>query len=154
MTLGDFSGEIGTAWDRAATFAHELGHNLGFGHAGEMDPNVLGPYVPNVPSVMTYFFQLTGVHTALQCNGLISKDADETLFKNLDYSYGCACDINEGALSESFGMGIISVDWNCDGQIGGTVQQDVGEQLSPLAMLPDIICSCWIRSCSSTSPLC
>ena len=128
VTLGDFDNDVGTAWDRAATFAHELGHNLGLGHAGAMDPAVVGSYVPNVPSVMSYFYQLTGVRAAMRCKGLISADADETLYKNLDYSHGRACDLDEGALDEPRGMGIVPVDWDCDGTIGGTVSQDLGEQ--------------------------
>jgi hypothetical protein len=129
VTLGAFNGQVGTAWDRAATFAHELGHNLGLGHAGEMDPDVVGAYVPNVPSIMSYFYQLKGIRTAMQCYGLISEDSDETHFKELDYSHGRACDINETYLHETFGMGIIPVDWDCDGVIEqGYVSQDIGQQ--------------------------
>lgn len=125
VTLGGFAGETGTAWDRAATFAHELGHNLGLEHPGEPDG---GEFVPNHTSVMSYFFQLLGVRTGLQCNGLIGPDAGETTFKELDYSHGRACSLNEFALSESRGMGIVPVDWNCDGAIAGTVVQNVNGQ--------------------------
>lgn len=128
VTLGAFSGQTGTQWDRAGTFAHELGHNLGLRHAGNMNPNTVGKYAPDVPSVMTYFAQLQGVRTALQCNGVIAEEDGETLFKELDYSHGRACTLNESALSEPRGMGIVSVDWNCNGTISGTVAQDVGEQ--------------------------
>ena len=34
VTLGGFSGETGTAFQKASTFAHELGHNLGLRHYG------------------------------------------------------------------------------------------------------------------------
>ena len=128
VTLGDFTGEIGTAWDRAGTFAHEFGQKIGLNHAGNMDPGGVGTSVPDVPSIMTYFAQLQGVRTALQCNGLIAEEDNETLFKELDYSHGRACSLNEGALAETRGMGIVPVDWNCDGAISGTVAQDVGEQ--------------------------
>lgn len=128
VTLGGFTDQIGTAWDRAGTFAHELGHNLGLRHAGNMDPGVVGTDVPNVPSVMTYYAQLQGVRTALQCYGVIAAEDGETLFKDLDYSHGRACTLNEAALSEPEGMGIVPVDWNCSGAVFGTVAQDLGEQ--------------------------
>lgn len=123
VTLGAFPGQIGTPWDRAATFAHELGHNLGLSHAGGMDPNVVGNYAPTVPSVMSYFYQLSGVRANLECRGLASPVAN--LFKNLDYSAGRGCTINEAALDELVGMGMTKVDWNCDGVFGGIVARDL-----------------------------
>lgn len=129
VTLGDFDGEVGTPWDRASTLAHEFGHNLGLGHAGGMSPGTVGTRVPNLPSIMTYFSQLQGIRTALQCYGLISEDPGETRFKELDFSHGRACFLNEGALSEPLGMGIVPVDWSCDGDAtDASVSQDVGEQ--------------------------
>jgi hypothetical protein len=133
VTLGTFTGEVGTAWDRAATFAHELGHNLGLGHAGLMDPSVVGTDVPNVPSIMTYFTQLLGVRTALQCNDVISDTNSETLFKELDFSHGRACGLNEASLVESRGMVRRVVeprgrDGDARGELrlGGGIVRDVG----------------------------
>jgi hypothetical protein len=123
VTLAGFGPGTGTSWDRAATFAHELGHNLGLDHAGNMDQNVVGTNVPVVPSIMTYFFQLTGVRTNLICQGLTSATAN--LFKELDYSNGIGCTVNEVSLDEDFGIGMRKVDWNCDNFIGGTVAQDI-----------------------------
>lgn len=129
VTLGNFDGQIGTPWDRASTLAHEFGHNLGLNHAGNMSPTTVGTYAPNIPSVMTYFAQLSGIRSAMRCFGLISEDPGETLFKELDFSHGRGCTLNEANLSETFGMGILPVDWNCDGDRTDTgVQQDVGEQ--------------------------
>jgi len=129
VTLGSFDNEIGTPWDRAATLAHEFGHNLGLGHAGSMSAGTVGTYVPNVPSVMTYFTQLSGIRSANRCFGTISDDAGETLLKEMDYSHGHACSVNESALNESRGLGIVPVDWNCDGDATDTsVAQDIGEQ--------------------------
>lgn len=123
VTLGAFNPNIGTPWQRAATFAHELGHNLGLSHAGGMDVDVVGPYAPALPSIMSYFFQLAGVRTNLECRGLTSPAAN--LFKNLDYSNGIGCTINEAALNEFTGMGMTKVDWNCDGQFNGIFARDL-----------------------------
>lgn len=124
VTLGGFTPNTGTSWQRAATFAHELGHNLGLDHAGNMDWRVVGNFAPVVPSIMTYFFQLSGVKTNLVCQGLTPAGAN--LFKDLDYSNGFGCSVNEAALSEYFGIGMKSVDWNCDSAITSTVvAQDI-----------------------------
>ncbi len=123
VTLGSFDGQIGTAWDRAATFAHELGHNLGLRHTGAAA--LTGNHVPNLPSIMSYSYQLAGVRAALQCQGLAGASDEETLYKQLDYSGGQACTLAETALNEDRGMGIVPVDWNCDGSTGGIVASNV-----------------------------
>src|SRR4030095_15603741 len=43
-------------WTQAGTFAHELGHNLGFKHGGNDHVN----YKPNLLSIMNYAFQSDG----------------------------------------------------------------------------------------------
>ena len=81
VSLGDFDGDIGTPWDRAATLAHEFGHNLGLYHCGnaapcgdpDKDPNTIGPRPLNLPSVMSYFYQLRGVRANLECQGLVHR---------------------------------------------------------------------------------
>jgi hypothetical protein len=110
------------------TFAHELGHNLGLDHAGNMDPNMVGANSPTVPSIMTYFFQLAGVKSNLKCQGLV--DSTAHLFKDLDYSNGIGCTFDENALSEQFGSGMRRVDWNCDNTIAGVVSQDISNASS------------------------
>ena len=50
-----------------------------------------------------------------------------SLFKNLDYSHGTMCTLNEAALDEDSGAGLRPVDWNCDGTIDGMVAQDLNE---------------------------
>lgn len=118
VTMGSFSGQIGTAWDRAATFAHELGHNLGLSHVGSMDEDTTNAYIINLPSIMSYTFQLGGVRSRLECMGIVPPGL--TLFKEMDYSHGYACTLNENALDEEFGMGISRIDWDCDGTVEGT----------------------------------
>jgi len=131
VTLGSFSNQTGTAFDRAATLAHEFGHNLGLTHCGANDPGGgttpscqnVGAFMPNLGSIMSYFYQLSGVRSNLLCQGLSFDEA--ALFKEIDYSHGTMCTLNESALDEVFGTGMISVDWDCSGVISGTVAQDL-----------------------------
>lgn len=133
VSLGDFDNDIGTPWDRAATLAHEFGHNLGLYHCGaagpcgdpDEDPERIGPRPLNLPSVMSYFYQLRGVRANLECQGLVHEGL--SLFKNLDYSHGTMCTLDESALSEPLGTGMRSVDWDCDGAVGGIVAHDLNE---------------------------
>ena len=137
VTLGSFTGQIGTPFDRAATLAHEFGHNLGLVHGA------VGNFQPNKPSIMSYFYQLQGVHTGLIASGLTSAAA--SLFKEMDYSDGTMCALNESSLSEQFGSGMVPVDWNCNGSIGGTYSASIDSGSSwcgatnlSRATLPDV----------------
>lgn len=131
VTLGQFSNQVGTPFDRAATLAHEFGHNLGLTHCGSNDPgdllsgscNTVGPYLPNIASIMSYFYQLSGLRSNLLCQGLAFNEA--VLFKEIDYSHGTMCTLNEAALDEPFGSGMMSVDWNCSGNISGIRAHDL-----------------------------
>lgn len=130
VSLGAFSGQTGTLFDQAATLAHEFGHNLGLGHCGTMDcgsdtttGTYVGPFVPNLASIMSYRYQLTGVSTNLLANGL---SFDLALFKDIDYSHGRMCSLNENSLNEVAGTQMVSSDFDCDGSIdAGTVIQDL-----------------------------
>ncbi len=124
VTLGSAVGGVGTSFDRAATFAHELGHNLGLSHAGTQDEDVVGKFKPVYASIMCYMFQLRGVKTQLACLGLSSVS---NRFKDLDYSDGRLPNVNEGALDEGLGAGMHPVDWNCNGSVGGVVAQDLDD---------------------------
>jgi hypothetical protein len=123
VTLGAWSGETGTPFEKATTLAHEFGHNLGLTHCGDMDCSIVGDYTENLPSIMSYFYQIRGVRSNLACHGLTIEDG--ALFKEIDYSHGRMCTLYEPILDESFGTGMIDVDWNCDGTIGGIVAQDL-----------------------------
>jgi hypothetical protein len=127
VTLGQFTNQIGTPFDRAATLAHEFGHNLGLTHCGANDPGDpltgscvnVGPFPPNVASIMSYFYQLSGLRSNMLCQGLTFDEAAR--FKEMDYSHGTMCTLNESSLDEKFGVGMTSVDWNCSGVIGNVL---------------------------------
>ena len=124
VTLGGFGGGTGTLFEQAATLAHEFGHNLGLGHAGSMDSGITTPYVQNLPSVMAYTYQLSGVRSRLLD---LAFAPDYALFKDIDYSHGRMCSLNENSLDEPRGTRMLSVDFNCDDDASDTgVLQDLG----------------------------
>lgn len=123
VTLGSFSGQVGTPFDQAATLAHEFGHNLGLSHCGVDDCTTDGNYNPILTSIMSYRYQLAGVATNVLCNALAPPEA---IYKDIDYSEGRMCDQNEGALNEQNGTFMLPVDWNCNGTFQLNVAQDIG----------------------------
>jgi len=122
VSLGSFSGQVGKAFERASTFMHELGHNLGLRHSGSQDENVVGPSKPNYASIMSYSYQLDGVRNGILCEGRASVVPP---FRNLDYSKGTLPALNEEMLIEMAGIGYGGVDWDCSGSIAGTVMRDI-----------------------------
>ncbi len=132
VTLGAFEYNGvpgGSPFSRAATLAHEFGHNLGLTHCGDMNcsdengADWVGAYPLNVASVMSYFYQLIGVRSNLVDLGLAP---DFIPFKNIDYSHGSMCSLDEEALSEELGTMMSAADWNCDGEIDpGTLRADL-----------------------------
>ena len=134
VAAGVLHGHPWTPFWRAATFAHELGHNLGLDHYAPASSGSRGPFAPNLPSVMSYQYQLRGVKTDLECQGLVG---DVHLFKDLDYSSGRMPILGEANLYEPAGMGIVSVDWNCDDDIDTPiVSRDLDEGDSWCAVGP------------------
>lgn len=123
VTLGSFSGQVGTPFDQAATLAHEFGHNLGLTHCGVPNCDADGNYNPILPSIMSYRYQLAGVATNVLCNNIAPPEA---IFKDIDYSDGRMCDQNELALNENNGTFMLPVDWDCDGTFEASVVQDIG----------------------------
>ena len=85
VSLGNFTTNPGTRDEQAATFMHELGHNLGLRHGGSDDIM----YKPNYLSIMNYLFQFE----------------DPVAGRPLDYSVRELITLNESALSEDFGIG-------------------------------------------------
>ncbi len=129
VTMGSFTGVVGTPFDRASTFAHELGHNLGLNHAGDQDESMITQYKPNYVSVMAYRYQLSGVRVKTACLGVTDGCVE---LKNLDYSHGLQITLDETALDESVGMGFGPYDWNCNGVIdAGLVTFDVSDSKFP-----------------------
>ena len=141
VTLGGFPGGIGSELQQAGTLMHELGHNLGLQHGGNVGSN----YKPNYLSVMNYAFQFTG---------LIRDGSEGPL--SLDYSRFVLPALDEGNLNELLGLGVISshiygtrwfcknsaleplgvpnhhiedatgyIDWNCDGYYAQGVTEDL-----------------------------
>lgn len=113
VTLGAWSGQVGTPFDRAGTFVHELGHNLGLRHAGGQSESFYTQYKPNYASVMTYRCQVLGVRKMNMCSGLVDS-CHAAPFRDLDYSHGLLPALDEGALIEANGAGLGAVDWNCN----------------------------------------
>lgn len=128
VTLGGFTGAVGTPFDRASTLAHEFGHNLGLDHCLEGSCDVIGPFGPNHPSIMSYAYQLRGVRSAMLCDGLIPAQT-AYLFKDMDYSNGTMCSLNESNLDEQLGTTMRPVNWNCSGALNTGIAQDLnGDQ--------------------------
>ena len=126
ITLGAFTGGVGSDNEQLGTLMHELGHNLGLGHGG--GDNI--GYKPNYFSVMNYNFQMTGVTK----NGVAT----------FDYSHLADSQLDENNLYETSGVGSAGgfstirycpataklaaarlfvpnatgpIDWDCDGKI-------------------------------------
>ena len=114
VSLGAFTDNTGTMKDQAATFMHELGHNLGLEHGGDEKIN----YKPNYTSIMNYLFQLDVYQTG----------------RPLDFSDGINIPLTEASLNENIGIGdavktawrlangtvakspgTLHIDWNGDG---------------------------------------
>ncbi len=134
VTLGGFSGQVGTAFDNASTLMHEFGHNLGLSHCGTQycgsdtsRSDYVGPYVPNMPSTMAYQYQLAGVETNIECQGL---SLPMSLYKEIDYSHGIMCSQNENALNERVGSYMTELDWDCDGIMETSVTQNINNAAS------------------------
>ena len=76
--------QVGSVQTQSGTLLHELGHNLGLGHAGlNTQPNCL----PNYPSVMNYAYQTRGL-------------TDSAGNEHIDYSFGLLLPLSESLLTQ------------------------------------------------------
>jgi hypothetical protein len=130
VSLAEFPVSYQTLKSQAATFVHELGHDLGQRHGG----NNHSRYKPNYWSVMSYAWQLRTGHPnssrmanptctqiyygtpgALETNGAMPAVAGTAI----DYSEGMGPTLtpNNGTLNEAFGVCGQPIDWDRDGKI-------------------------------------
>jgi murein DD-endopeptidase MepM/ murein hydrolase activator NlpD len=135
VSLGSWTGGVGTFQQQAGTLMHEFGHNLNLGHGGGDHVN----YKPNYLSIMNYFFQMSGILPT----------------GRLDYSGSALPNLDENGLNENLGIqdgtdntnyysptgailvgpGTGSIDWDADGIIEIDVQADInrdGTYLGPI----------------------
>ena len=107
VSLGAFTGQIGTLNQQTGTLIHELGHNLNIRHGGNENRN----NKPNYVSVMNYDYQFRGVDT--NCN-----TTPDGVFR---YSRGRLAALNEARLNEPRGMcNSVAIDWNGNGSSNQT----------------------------------
>jgi uncharacterized repeat protein (TIGR01451 family) len=105
---------VGSRFEQAGTFMHELGHTLDLQHGGDESlPNDK----PNYLSVMNYAFQVCNI--MLSPNGVVLGGCDYSRIELL--SPGVP--LNEGDLDECVGIGTAvaygPVDWDKDGLLEG-----------------------------------
>src|SRR5262249_43614814 len=128
VTLGCGLGQIGTVFEQAGTFMHELGHNLSLRHGGFQELN----YKPNYRSVMNYQFQFSGTCGTL---GYTTGVTFVPCFsREYFYSFNTGFDLDENCLDENVGIGEGPLDWNRDGQFDECVSADINH---PADVSPD-----------------
>lgn len=126
VSLGSFTGGVGSVQEQAGTLMHELGHNLGLRHGGGDDLT----YKPNYFSVMNYSFQLRGViKNGVEGTVDYSRQALPTFFERPVLPVVINELLGLGPAAAGFGtrrfcvgLGRVAVadasapiDWNCDG---------------------------------------
>ena len=88
VTLGGWDHFVGTDFFQASTLMHELGHNFGRSHGGDL-AQLNGK--PNFLSVMNYLFQL---------NGLFDDNPAHAGIPQIDFSGEALSALNESNLSD------------------------------------------------------
>jgi hypothetical protein len=90
VTLGGWTGGIGSQNEQTGSFMHEFGHTLGLDHSGGEGDDDSVNRKPNYPSVMSYAYQTTGIFR----NGV----------QVFDYSRDTTPDVDETKLTEAGGV--------------------------------------------------
>lgn len=133
VTLGDWTGCVGSQNEQTGTFMHEFGHVLGLDHSGGEGDGDTVNRKPNYPSVMSYAYQTVGVFRGGAQAFDYSRDTmpavDETKLTesggvnlgNNPSGYGttnsCGAKDGDGKLDITTTFvqaGLSPVDWNCD----------------------------------------
>lgn len=133
VTLGGWTGNVGSQNEQAGTFMHELGHTLGLDHSGGEGNADAVNRKPNYPSIMSYAYQTVGVFRnnvqVFDYSRDTTPDVDETTLTeagglNLGanpskYGSANACGTKDAAGSITFTVlvrrDLAPVDWNCNG---------------------------------------
>jgi hypothetical protein len=153
ISLGAWTGGVGSEGEQAGTFMHEHGHVLGLSHGGEDKIN----FKPNYPSVMNYFYQMPGVPRNGENVYDYSRDpepsVDETtltekggisLGANL-HNYAVTWKCPKGGTKATSQLG--EMDLNCDGTTpdGGTGFDVGGEEKEGQTVLAGTVRDDWER---------
>ncbi|UWU83247.1 hypothetical protein N2605_27505 [Bradyrhizobium yuanmingense] len=146
VTLGDAPVQYQTLKSQAATFAHELGHNLGQRHGGTNHSR----FKPNYWSVMSYAWQLrmsqadafrrryptcTPVYYATDGAEEVDGTVPQVAGFVIDYSEGIGPELapNAGSLNEQVGVCGSPIDWNKNGVIDSQYVTAVIDEDEPAA---------------------
>ena len=97
ISLGLWTGGVGSRDEQAGTFMHEFGHTLGLRHGGGDNVNCK----PNYLSVMSYSRQVNQNITDAVLGSIF-------FFRALDYSHTAVPDLSETALDEASGIGSVT----------------------------------------------
>jgi len=133
VTMGLWGG-FGTDPQRAGTYMHELGHDLGLTHGGNY-PNDHVNYKPNHLSIMNYSFQVIGVWRSgarrwdyqrttvnalneLALNETLGLRSGTTVLTSYGTHYHCASGWKDDSTAAT-------IDWNCSGALSTSVAVDL-----------------------------
>ena len=132
VSLGGWHNVVGTLFEQAGTFMHELGHNLGLDHGGADAIN----RKPNYLSVMSYEHQVVGILSHTSSGDVFRFDFSREQMPTLNESnlndwtvLSHSNDYTKWACPDhrTVKMGLVNspIDWDCDTQFTSPVSNDV-----------------------------